>query len=268
MSDSGASPTERMFIRQIEVPPGPPWDQRRAVRLEARHGAPLREEAVAWAIRRLSPWRPRAMGRFAVAYVRREDVTATPLTALVAGQDVAFRFARPWRERLQLRTFGLTAGLGLFAALTLAAAVEKAVTVRGTSETHLARLELNGRRWTRVLRHDREIAADQVLLRETGAEHSTFADLATDLFWLGQARAASATIDRVQWRRDEMRVVSESPGPPVLGSERLVEAVGRVAGAREWRIGARSPAIARQSMGRPSVVISSSDTARQSRSGT
>jgi hypothetical protein len=273
MRRAGAAMTEeidraagQVFVRLIEIPPGAPWDQFWAARLDAAHGAPLGGDALVWAIRRLEPWRPRSPGRFAAGYVRREAIRDREVVVDAGGTPVRLRFAQPELRRRRVTRLALTGGLAAVALVAGGLGVQKALELRSQREQTLARLEDNAARWERVARRERRQAADVALLKKAGADRASFADLAADLFWLGQAKAPSVAIERVQWSRGEMRVVSVGPGRPVLGSERALEPVAEVAGAREWRIGGASPTVVRGGIARPSVVVSASE--RSSGGGT
>jgi len=264
MTDANGSPGGQPYVRMLEIPPGAPWDQARAARLEAAHGAPLGGETLLWALARMEPWRPRAPTRYAVAYVRREAAPGAPLAVDVNGRAVRFRFPFPaGRGRIRLAGRGMTVVLAGLVAVVAALDLPKALDLRGAREQALARLEANAQRWERLARRERQQRADAALLRKTGADRASFADLAADLFWLGQARAPSVAIQRVQWRPDQMQVTSLGPGAPVLGSERRIERLGEGAGVSEWRIGGQPVQVVRAGAARPSVMLSQAERAAE-----
>jgi hypothetical protein len=71
---SGAEMVAKPFTRIINTPPALPWDQERAAKLEAKHTSPISTTATGQdltiIVRRLEPWKPRAIGRFVAIYLR------------------------------------------------------------------------------------------------------------------------------------------------------------------------------------------------------
>lgn len=259
-AEADAGPA-RFYVRVVETPPGAPWDQSRAARLDASLGAPLGADALIWAVERLAPWRPRMPGRFGVAYVRREDAPGGPAMLSVEGAQVRFRFSSAEEQNRRLRTI---ATIGLLAAAAICGgvlAVQKALSVRAEREAALAQLEVNARGWDQAASLRSQAASDAAALQKAGAQGAAFGDLAADLFWLGQAKAPSVTIERVLWSPGGLEVTALGPGQPVIGSERKVEPAGELGGARRWRIGPgrARPVERRSGISRPSVAMSSQE---------
>lgn len=260
-AETAQSDAPRFYVRVVETPPGAPWDQSRAARLDASLGAPLGANALTWAVERLAPWRPRMPGRFGVAYVRRQDAPTGPSTLSVEGVQVRFRFSTPEEQTRRLRTTATTGVLAAAAICGGVLATQKALSVRAEREASLAQLEVNARGWDRVAHLRSQAASDGAVLRRAGVQGATFGDLAADLFWLGRAKAPSVTIERVRWSSSGLEVTALGPGQPVIGSERKVEPVGESGGARIWRIGSASlrSVERRGGISRPSVAMSSQE---------
>lgn len=262
MTDEAEHEVARFYVRVMQTPPGAPWDQTRAARLDASLGAPLGGDALTWAVERLASWRPRTSGRFAVAYVRREDAPSAPAALSVEGAQVRFRFSTEADRAGRLRTLAVGGLLAVAAISGGVFGIQKALSVRTEREAALAQLETNARGWERVARLRRQGAADAAVLRRAGAEGAAFGDVAADIFWLGRAKAPSVTIERVRWSRSGLEVTALGPGQPVIGAERPIEAAGEAVGARVWRIGGPRVAVPqRDGISRPSVAMSSQERA-------
>src|SRR5688572_20809131 len=92
-ADGVAAAPPQVFVRTFSTPSGLPWEQARAARLDAEHGAPLPLRDLLHRVKRLSPWSPGAVGRYAVFYVRRRDYRgAFETTVDVDGQPVRVTF--------------------------------------------------------------------------------------------------------------------------------------------------------------------------------
>ena len=57
-------PQPQVLVRVIVTPPGAPWEQARAAKLDAQHGAPLPISELIHQLRRLAPWAPGRPGRY------------------------------------------------------------------------------------------------------------------------------------------------------------------------------------------------------------
>jgi len=248
------APSPEAFVRKVEIPPGAPWDQWRAAKLEAAHSAPLSAGETAVSVRRLRPWAPNTTGLFGVAYVRRTDGLAPELSATIDGVAVAFRFASPRAQRVTLRRHATTAAFLLFAMIALGLATQKALQAREANEALLAREEINAKRWDAHGQKLQRDADERRLLHRAGADGRSFADVAADLVWLGQSKAPSVALERVTWTAGEMQVLAQGPGAPLLTPERPLAPLERVAGLQTWRIGKTAPPVVKAGMARPSVV--------------
>jgi len=243
-----------MFIRKLEIPPGAPWDQWRAAKLEAAHGAPLPTEEAALSVKRLRHWAPHSVGLFAVAYIRRADDLPAELSAVVDGLTVRFRFAAPRLRQATLKRQAIALASLVFAAVSLGLAGQKALEARAANEALLQREEAHAQRWGAAARQRRRDAEEQRLIRQAGAEGRGFGDLAADLVWLGRAKAPSVAFERVRWTAGEMQVLVQGPGAPLLTPERPLTPIDQIAGLQAWRIGERARPVVKAGVVRPSVV--------------
>ena len=251
----GSREASPVFVRRINTPPGAPWDQYRAAKLDGEFGAPLPLDQIAMGLKRLEPWKPRKTGRFAVAYVRRSELGARrAITAKVDDQTVVFSVGSYGpRTMLTDPRLGLVI-IGLAAAISMGLAVSKSWRARTYNEAALARLErAAGRVSQQALRRQQE-ASDARLLANVKADGRSFADLGRDLAWLGTARKPSATIRTVHWDGGVLDITVSGPDRPVVGSERPVEIGPREDGLGHWRIGAATAPVMNGGVARPSVV--------------
>lgn len=245
----------KIFARIIEIPPGAPWDQYRAARLDAAHRAPLAAGEVAFVLKRLDAWRPRAPARYGVAYRRRGASDAADIEDVVLdGRTVRFRFrsARPRDLRGVLPTLAVAA----LAALALAGAGLKALEARAVKAEALTRLEANAAVAARLDRRRRQAEAEAALIRRADGEGRGIADLVADLWWLGQARAPEVILRKIEWTREAMVVEGVGDRRLVAGAERPVQLTSDSRGAKTWRVGSPPPPVVRNGVVRPSIVSS------------
>lgn len=248
----------QLFTRVIVIPPGAPWDQHRAARLDAAHGAPLAGDEVVFALRRLDPWRPRTSARYGVAYRRclGADVSET-VEARLEGRSVRFRFGGPIARPREPRVLIVTAAMTLLAGLALMGGGFKAREVRAAKTETLERLEANALIGVRQDRRRRQTIAELALVRRADGAGRDFADLAGDLWWLGQVRDPAVKIQTVLWSRGALIVTGSGGDSPVRSAERPVERLQASAGQGVWRIGPPAAPVVRQGLVRPSVVSQS-----------
>jgi hypothetical protein len=135
-------PPPEVLARSIVVPPGLPWDQAQAARLEARHGAPLPMADLAFQLKRLEGWRPGGPGRFAAFYVLARDLSGRLETTVeVDGRDLSVTFLSADLQRQRVRwlaSVGIASGV---AAALLVFTVGTALMRRAEAEAGLSALE-------------------------------------------------------------------------------------------------------------------------------
>jgi hypothetical protein len=217
-----APTTPQVLPRTISTPPGPPWEQARAARLEARHGAPLAIADVAWRLRRLEPWAPGRPGRYAAFYVRVRELK-TRFTAIVEidgrPMEIEFRPEAEQRQRVQAATYVALAILGT--SLLSAGAIAFALHARSEAEMRLAASEqvaAGKLRAARVLQRRQD--ATRRLHAAQGAA-APVASVMADLGWASVSRAADSQVVAVHWDHGLLAVEARgdtSPFPQADGS--------------------------------------------------
>ena len=231
------------FLRCFEIPAGAPWRQWQAARIEATHAGPLPSAASLVSVRRLGRWAPGVTARFAVAYVRRDERPVPPIETVVDGHSVRFAFASAAAARTDLRDLAVTGLYVATAVLCVGLAMEKALAARAANDLLLTREEVRARRWGVAEHRANAAAKDEDLLRRAGADGRSFADVASDLVWLGRTKRPSAIIERVRWNGPAMRVLVDGSAPPTTSDERALAPIGKIADAREWEVKRSSPSV-------------------------
>lgn len=220
--DAAAVAPPQVFVRTFTAPSGFPWEQARAAQLEARHGAPLPLAELMHRVRRLAPWSPGAVARYAVFYVRRRDYKAPFETTLdVDGLPVRVAFGGgPDLSRAQT-----VAGVALVASLIVALVAGgafMAYAARSEAEGRLAALEQQvaaRKRQADRQETDRDRSARLAVAR---GERGLPSDVLADVAWLTRSRTAEARIVALHWDRGLMAVESRGSAAPVETVERQV----------------------------------------------
>ena len=244
-----------LFLRRFEIPPGAPWRQWQAARIEATHAGPLPSAASMVSVRRLGRWAPGAPAQFAAAYVRRDEQAPPLIETVVDGHPVRFAFSSAAATRTELRTFAVTGLYVAMAVLSVGLAMEKALAARAANDDLLTREEVRARRWAAVERRSDAGAKDEDLLRRAGADGRSFADLASDLLWLGRTKSPSAVVERVRWAGPEMRVLVNGPDAPLISDEVTLTPIGNIADAREWEVKRQSPSVIKVGLTQPTAPM-------------
>lgn len=221
--DDATDDEPKVFARSISIPPGAPWDQSRAARLEARAGAPLPLAEIEHQLRRLEGWRPGAPGKFAAFYVRTTDIGAQ-LTSqtLVDGRWVEVTFvSRAERERIARRAAIVlgAAGAGL---LMLIASVAVAISSRASNADQLASLEQLAIAKQRIAQSSDVQRREAAALQAAGVRGRGLNDYLADLDWAAGAKAPGARIQAIHWDHGAMAVEARGEVAPF-------NPVGRVA---------------------------------------
>jgi hypothetical protein len=221
---SGDDP--KVFARSISAPPGAPWDQWRAARLEARVGAPLPLTDIVHQLRRLDPWRPGRPAKFAAFYVRASDVgTRLKSEALLDGRWLEVTFvSRAEREHLARRTTLVLLGAGL-GALTLVAALVIALGARRDAEDRLASLEQMAAAKERLARTAELQRRESSALAAAGMRGRSLGDYLADLDWMAGAKASGARLQVVHWERGVAAVEARGVTAPFVAAGRIVTKV-------------------------------------------
>lgn len=210
----------QVLPRTISTPPGPPWEQARAARLEARHGAPLPLTEVVWRLRRVEPWSPGRPGRYAAFYVRERELKARFTSVVeVDGRPVEVEFRPAADQRLQIRTaaYGALAVLGV--GLLCAGAAAFALHARSQTEARLATAEQTAAVKLRAARSLQKRAdAARRLHAVQGAAAPVDVAMA-DLGWASVARSEEANIVAVHWDHGLLAVETKGDASPFPQAE-------------------------------------------------
>jgi len=220
----GSPPEPKLFVRAITTPPGFPWDQARAAGLEARVGAPLPIAHVVYQLKRLEPWSAGKSGRYAVAYVRADEVKGQlRATGEVDGRHVPFVFLSPREQERRLRSLLFVAVATGLATALLVIGAGTALRTRAQDETSLADLERT------VAVRGRDVKTQQLgrqearALDEEGVSRRRMNDFLNDLAWASNAKAPDARVQALHWDRGYLGVEARGDAAPFLETGRHVE---------------------------------------------
>jgi hypothetical protein len=223
-----AKPTPKVFVRTLQTPPGWPWEQARTAELEARLSSPMPPGDAVFQLRRLQPWRPGTLARFAAFYVLARDVDGRLETqAQVDGREARVVFEDPALaadRAKRLGVIGLAAGVVAFA-LVLVAGL--ALGRRAELEGRLAAAEQQASVKLRGASAKARLKAQAQALRNWPDKGAPMSNVLADLAWIGGAKAGEARIDGVHWDRDVLAVEAPGAAPPlvVFGDRKLRRSV-------------------------------------------
>lgn len=217
----GAEP--QVFVRTFAIPAGLPWDQGRAARLEARHGAPLPIVELNHRLKRMGGWAPGRAGQFAVFYVRKADViSAFETTVDVDGEPVRVAFGVSANRLPRLRALGVIVAAGMASVLLLGAAGVASLTARAQATQRLETLEATAAAKLRLARRAQAARDQSARLAKAQGQASEARDVLADLAWLAQAKTPDARIVAVHWDRGLIAIEARGPAAPVGTADRQV----------------------------------------------
>jgi len=232
--DAGAD-EPKVFARVISVPPGMPWDQRRAVGLEARAAAPLPIGEVVYRLRRLEPWTPGSAGRFVAFYVRAVEVGDQLATTVpVEGRTMAvsfLSFAEQARRARRLATLALAVGAMPLLAL---GSLSLALGARAKAEERLAGLELQAARKLTQAEAVERLKSQARALEAARLRGQGLNDMLKDLAWASSAKAATSRIEGVHWDHGFMAVEVRGDANPFERLDRPLQKSARPARPGVW----------------------------------
>lgn len=238
--EPAAAAPPQVFVRALTTPPGLPWEQARAARLDARLGAPLPIAELLHQVRRLDRWGFGQPGRYGAFYVRaREYRQPFEATAQVDGQAVKVRFGTPARDSRRLRAVGAALILLVLSGAILGAGTMLALRARSAATAQLEADELLARnrlKMAEVLR-DRSLQARD--LRTLVGPSRPLADVVGDLSWIATSKTPEARIVGVHWERGLLAVEARGEQPPFLAVDRPIERAARPIrpGVWLWAVG-------------------------------
>lgn len=218
------APPPQVFVRALVTPPGPPWEQARAARLDARHGAPLAIAELVHQVRRLERWAPGRPGRYGAFYVRAREFRE-PFEARVEvdGQTVAVRFGAPARDFGQLRGAGAAVLAVVLSGAILGAGVTLALSARGAASVRLEAAEQLGQRKLKMAEAARTRATQARDLRALVGHGRPLGEVIGDLTWVATSKTPEARLVGVHWERGLLAVEARGEQPPFLAVDRPIE---------------------------------------------
>jgi hypothetical protein len=245
--DAGSRPPDpKVLVRTIPTPPGLPWDQARAARLEAVHGAPLPMADIVFRLQRLDPWRPGAPGRYVAFYVLARELTGRlDTTVEVDGRILPVSFLTPAQQRVQARrvlTIGVAAGLAVF---VVTASVGAAFAKRSQAEATLSALETRAATRLRAVEVRQKLKTQNRALEAQPDRGGRIRDALSDIAWASAAKSPEAHIEQLHWEPGLLAVeVRGTPAPFGANEDRAVQKAAKPVRHGVWLWGVTRRAIA------------------------
>jgi hypothetical protein len=237
-------PQPQVLVRVIVTPPGAPWEQARAAKLDAQHGAPLPISELIHQLRRLAPWAPGRPGRYAVFYLRAREFHAPfETTVEVDGQPLPVRFGTPARDAARVKLAGLALILLVLTGAVLGASTLLALRVREAANVRLEAAEQMATSRLRMAEAFSKRTNDTQDLRALVGSARPLSDVISDLTWVATSRTAEARIVGVHWDRSLLAVEARGDQPPLLAVDRPLRRSDRPLrpGVWLWAVGGRRP---------------------------
>lgn len=235
------STNSKIFIRTLSVPPGAPWEQSRAARLDTRLGAPLPIGELVWRLQRLTPWRPGASSRWAVFYARIQDVGDRLSAALeVEGRPFRVTFV-PLAEQARAARRGIFVALGVgVACVMVVAAVLSALAARSAANDRLETVEQLAALHLGEAQKEARIRDQERALDAEGMRGRSLDTFLRDLAWVSTAKAPNARIQALHWDHGYTAVEVRGDEEPFTRVDRGVRRSNKVLGrdVRLWGVDA------------------------------
>jgi len=253
--DVDDEPSARVFGRSISVPPGFPWDQAKAARLEARVSSPLPAHEVALQMRRLDAWAPGRPARYAAFYARRADVRAG-LSELVEidGVPLEVLFASPeTAARRRTTVIAIAASVAAFVSV-LVVSVGAAMTARCDAEEQVSRLELSIDQRTHALAVRSKSLNEARALDNSGLADRDIDHVLNDLAWVGANKGADVRFLSWYWDRGVMAVEVRGSAPPFSASDREIRRAEKPTQRGVWLYGIASAKASNASGAGPALL--------------
>lgn len=230
-----------VFVRAVSAPPGWPWEQARAARLEAEHGAPLPLSELMHQVRRLAPWGLGKPGRFGVFYLRRQEYRS-PFETLVDvdGQAVKVAFGTPAGRLRRLQGAGVAVGLCVAAGAVLGTGVALALGIRSEATARLEAVEQRAEARLRAAQAAKA-RADRVRdLEGLVAGGRPLESVLDDLSWVALSKTPEARLMGIHWERGLLAVEARGETAPFLSADRPLERAATPIrpGVWLWAVGA------------------------------
>lgn len=238
-----AAEEPQIFVRTLSAPAGLPWDQSRAVALEARLGAPLPLGEVVYQLRRLEPWTPGKPARFAAFYVRAQAIghrlSARPH---VDGEPVAVEFLSRAERQRRSKRFLFQASVAGGVTAVLLASLATVLSVRSEGATELAAAEQSAAMKLGQAKSLQRLKDQTRMLDGLGLRGRSLDAVLRDLAWAASAKAPDAHILSVRWEHGLMAFEVKGDATPFTLADRpMRKAEGPVhSGITLWGVGPAS----------------------------
>jgi hypothetical protein len=232
----------RVLSRVIVTPPASPWQQSRAAKLEAQHGAPLPPSELIHKVRRLAGWAPGRPGRFAVFYVRTAELRAPfEATVDVEGQSVKMAFGSGGVQPQRVQGVARLVMLLTLCGAVLGGGGVLALNARGEASGRLEAAEKLAGAKLAAAQAVRRQAAQARALRAALGRGRPIGDLLGDLGWAAASKASDARLAAIHWQGGVMAVEVRGEQSPFAAGDRRLERAPRPLrpGIWLWGVGPR-----------------------------
>jgi hypothetical protein len=238
--EAGASATPHVFVRALSTPPGPPWEQARAARLDARHGAPLPLPELMHQVRRLDRWAPGQPGRYAAFYIRaREFREPFEASVDVDGRPVRVKFGASGPDLRRFQGMGAAVLAIALCGAILGTGITLALGARREAEARLAAAEQFAAARLKLAQAHRDRSNQARDLRALVGHARPLAEVLGDLTWVATSKTPEARLTGVHWERGLLAVEARGEQPPFLAVDRPIERSPKPlrAGVWLWAVG-------------------------------
>ena len=210
----------RPFTRIIHAPPGWPWDQTRAAKLEAHHTSPISGDGITIIVRRLKSWSFGDTGEFVAVYLRTGDTSAEEdFDIEVQGQRLRIEVPSRAARETAIREQAWQLGAGLVIAFALASLSMLAWQRRAALEDHLDSADMRVAHEVRDAKTLQRAKADAYALGTLDLKDQTAGTVLQDIEKVAMAKNDNARIDAFYWRKGYWAVEAHGDAPPVKGMD-------------------------------------------------
>lgn len=238
-----------VFTRVLSTPPGLPWDQARAARLEAARAAPMPIEGLTLRLKRLDPWRNGKAGAFAAFYVKTGALGGGfSASKVIDGRTVTVDFKSRAQARAEARLLAVFAGVGGAAAVAVLGAVITAAAVRHGGDGRLDDLTRDS---AHQLKHAQVVSAlkrQNTALQSADNEGAPIGEVLGDLAWASRMRRQDVPVEGFHWRPAGFGVEVRGDPQPFTGPGAQRSARPLKPGVWLW-VRARGSVVANQARG-------------------
>jgi len=239
-AEAAAPAMPHIFVRALSTPPGAPWEQARAARLDSRHGAPLPLAELMHQVRRLDRWAPGQPGRYAAFYIRaREFREPFESSVEVDGRTVRVKFGASSPDLRRFQGAGAALLAITLCGAILGTGVTLALAARREAETRLAAEEQLAASRLKLAQAHRDRSNQARDLRALVGHARPLGEVLGDLTWVATSKTPEARLTGVHWERGLLAVEARGEQPPFLAVDRPIERSPKPlrAGVWLWAVG-------------------------------